>query len=158
MVFHCIFLYGSGFLVYDVTNRSSFENLDHWMTEVETYITKGDAVKMLVGNKIDMVSLFFVSNTFCFATCTSLSFCVSCWSIFIFKVQNITRCSQLVVSLFLLLSFRSQVFFCFAFSQTVKFLAKMVWNSRSATVLFSSRLVRKQRKVCSAHLRNSLRR
>ncbi|VDL80778.1 unnamed protein product [Nippostrongylus brasiliensis] len=24
------------------------------MTEVETYITKGDAVKMLVGNKIDM--------------------------------------------------------------------------------------------------------
>ncbi|EPB72709.1 Ras family protein [Ancylostoma ceylanicum] len=41
-------------IVYDVTNRSSFENLDHWMTEVETYITKGDAVKMLVGNKIDM--------------------------------------------------------------------------------------------------------
>ncbi|KAJ1368466.1 Ras- protein Rab-18, partial [Parelaphostrongylus tenuis] len=40
--------------VYDVTNRSSFENLNHWMTEVETYITKGDAVKMVVGNKIDM--------------------------------------------------------------------------------------------------------
>lgn len=40
--------------VYDVTNRSSFDNLDHWMTEVETYITKGDAVKMIVGNKIDM--------------------------------------------------------------------------------------------------------
>lgn len=41
--------------MYDVTNRSSFDNLDHWMTEVETYITKGDAVKMIVGNKIDMV-------------------------------------------------------------------------------------------------------
>ncbi|CAI5445666.1 unnamed protein product [Caenorhabditis angaria] len=40
--------------VYDVTNRSSFEKLAHWMTEVDTYCTKEDAVKMLVANKIDM--------------------------------------------------------------------------------------------------------
>ncbi|CAI4231251.1 unnamed protein product [Auanema sp. JU1783] len=40
--------------VFDVTNRSSFERLDHWMTEVDTYSTKGEAVKMVVANKIDM--------------------------------------------------------------------------------------------------------
>lgn len=42
--------------VYDVTNRSTFEHLDHWMNEVDTYSTKADTVKMLVGNKIDMVN------------------------------------------------------------------------------------------------------
>lgn len=40
--------------VYDVTSRTTFDHLDHWMTEVDTYSTKSDAVKMLVGNKIDM--------------------------------------------------------------------------------------------------------
>lgn len=40
--------------VYDVTSRASFEKLDHWMSEVDIYSTKGDAVKMLVANKIDM--------------------------------------------------------------------------------------------------------
>ncbi|KAL3095453.1 hypothetical protein niasHS_007552 [Heterodera schachtii] len=40
-------------LVYDVSNRPSFENLDHWLLEVDTYCTKSDTVKMLVGNKID---------------------------------------------------------------------------------------------------------
>jgi Ras-related protein Rab-18 len=43
-------------LVYDVSNRSSFENLEHWLLEVDTYCTRSDAVKMLVGNKIDTVS------------------------------------------------------------------------------------------------------
>lgn len=43
--------------VYDVTNRSSFERLEHWMTEVDTYSTRGEAVKMLVANKIDMVTI-----------------------------------------------------------------------------------------------------
>lgn len=46
--------------VYDVTSRSSFERLDHWMTEVDTYSTKGEAVKMLVGNKIDMVNNYLL--------------------------------------------------------------------------------------------------
>jgi len=40
-------------LVYDVSCRSSFENLEHWLLEVDTYCTRSDAVKMLVGNKID---------------------------------------------------------------------------------------------------------
>uniref|UniRef100_A0A1I7Z5U6 small monomeric GTPase n=1 Tax=Steinernema glaseri TaxID=37863 RepID=A0A1I7Z5U6_9BILA len=39
--------------VYDVSSRQTFDRLDHWMTEVDTYSTKCDAVKMLVANKID---------------------------------------------------------------------------------------------------------
>lgn len=39
--------------VYDVGSRATFEKLDHWIVEVDTYCTKADAVKMLVGNKID---------------------------------------------------------------------------------------------------------
>ncbi|VDN51884.1 unnamed protein product [Dracunculus medinensis] len=42
--------------VYDVSSRSSFARLGHWMTEVDAYSTRSDAVKMLVGNKIDKVS------------------------------------------------------------------------------------------------------
>ncbi|KAL4002653.1 Ras-related protein Rab-18 [Acanthocheilonema viteae] len=42
--------------VYDVSNRQTFERLGHWMNEVDTYSTKTDAVKMLVGNKIDISS------------------------------------------------------------------------------------------------------
>lgn len=45
------------FSVYDVTNRSTMERLDHWLTETETYCTKGDAVRMVVANKIDMVKV-----------------------------------------------------------------------------------------------------
>lgn len=45
--------------MYDVTNRSTFDHLTHWMVEVDTYSTKSDAVKMLVGNKIDMGGLNF---------------------------------------------------------------------------------------------------
>jgi len=37
------------FIVYDVTNRTSFLNLKYWMTEIEKY----SAVKILIGNKID---------------------------------------------------------------------------------------------------------
>ncbi|VDK57549.1 unnamed protein product [Anisakis simplex] len=39
--------------VYDVTSRSSFERLDHWMNELDTYSTKNNVIKMLVANKID---------------------------------------------------------------------------------------------------------
>uniref|UniRef100_A0A915PWX0 RAB18 n=1 Tax=Setaria digitata TaxID=48799 RepID=A0A915PWX0_9BILA len=42
--------------VYDVSNRQTFERLGHWMNEVDTYSTKTDAVKMLIGNKIDISS------------------------------------------------------------------------------------------------------
>lgn len=40
-------------LVYDVTNQASFLKLNHWLTELETYCTRTNVVKMLVGNKID---------------------------------------------------------------------------------------------------------
>uniref|UniRef100_A0A8C6T9X4 small monomeric GTPase n=1 Tax=Neogobius melanostomus TaxID=47308 RepID=A0A8C6T9X4_9GOBI len=40
-------------LVYDVTKRDTFTKLDNWLNELETYTTRNDIVKMLVGNKID---------------------------------------------------------------------------------------------------------
>ncbi|XP_036375278.1 ras-related protein Rab-18-B [Megalops cyprinoides] len=40
-------------LVYDVTKRDSFTKLGNWLNELETYCTRNDLVKMLVGNKID---------------------------------------------------------------------------------------------------------
>ncbi|NXY43941.1 RAB18 protein, partial [Ceuthmochares aereus] len=39
--------------VYDVTRRDTFVKLDNWLNELETYCTRNDIVKMLVGNKID---------------------------------------------------------------------------------------------------------
>eukprot|EP00923_Selenidium_pygospionis_P016196 GHVN01028371.1.p1 GENE.GHVN01028371.1~~GHVN01028371.1.p1 ORF type:complete len:206 (+),score=22.93 GHVN01028371.1:97-714(+) len=40
-------------LVYDCTERTSFENLESWLEEVHKNSTNPDAVKMLVANKID---------------------------------------------------------------------------------------------------------
>jgi Ras-related protein Rab-18 len=40
-------------LLYDVTHAKSFENLDSWFKEVETYCSSGNVVKIVVGNKID---------------------------------------------------------------------------------------------------------
>uniref|UniRef100_A0AAQ4PSJ1 RAB18B, member RAS oncogene family n=1 Tax=Gasterosteus aculeatus aculeatus TaxID=481459 RepID=A0AAQ4PSJ1_GASAC len=42
-------------LVYDVTKRETFTKLENWLNELETYTTRNDLVKMLVGNKIDRV-------------------------------------------------------------------------------------------------------
>ena len=42
-------------MVYDVTNRQTFAKLDMWLSEVDTYSTKPNIVRMLVGNKIDKV-------------------------------------------------------------------------------------------------------
>jgi len=42
-------------LVYDVTNRESFQKIDNWLNELETYSTNHDMIKMLVGNKCDML-------------------------------------------------------------------------------------------------------
>ncbi|KIO23452.1 hypothetical protein M407DRAFT_244759 [Tulasnella calospora MUT 4182] len=39
-------------LVYDVSNRESFEALPKWFTELETYVSP-NVVKVLVGNKVD---------------------------------------------------------------------------------------------------------
>lgn len=40
-------------LVYDVTNRETFEKIEDWLNELETYTTNTDMIKMLVGNKCD---------------------------------------------------------------------------------------------------------
>lgn len=43
--------------VYDVTRADSFENLERiWMKEVDIYSNIEDAVKMVVANKVDLVS------------------------------------------------------------------------------------------------------
>ena len=42
--------------VYDVSLRDSFDALEVWLNELDTYATKKDLIKMLVGNKIDKVS------------------------------------------------------------------------------------------------------
>ena len=46
--------------MYDVTCQSSFENLQTWLSECETYCTdQADSiVKLLVANKIDLVGRF----------------------------------------------------------------------------------------------------
>uniref|UniRef100_A0A8C5GNB3 Ras-related protein Rab-18-B n=1 Tax=Gouania willdenowi TaxID=441366 RepID=A0A8C5GNB3_GOUWI len=40
-------------IVYDVTKRDTFTKLENWLNELETYTTRNEIVKMLVGNKID---------------------------------------------------------------------------------------------------------
>ncbi|CAF1390938.1 unnamed protein product [Adineta steineri] len=40
-------------LVYDICNCQSFRQLDRWISELDTFSTKINVVKMLVGNKID---------------------------------------------------------------------------------------------------------
>jgi Ras-related protein Rab-18 len=40
-------------LVYDVNSRPSFDRLEAWIHELNTYSTKSNIIKMLVGNKID---------------------------------------------------------------------------------------------------------
>jgi len=43
-------------LVYDITNRASFDHLTTWFTELETYSTTPSVVTILVGNKLDRVT------------------------------------------------------------------------------------------------------
>ena len=51
-------------IVYDVTSRSSFENLQTWLSECENYGTDqaDNIVKLLVANKIDLVFLLVTRN------------------------------------------------------------------------------------------------
>ena len=43
--------------VYDVSAKQSFGALEVWLNELDTYASKKDIIKMLVGNKIDIVCL-----------------------------------------------------------------------------------------------------
>lgn len=45
-------------LVYDVSNYNTFSKLETWLNELEIYSTKRNIIKMVVGNKIDVVSFF----------------------------------------------------------------------------------------------------
>lgn len=49
-------------LVYDVTSRESFQKIEDWITELETYSTNPDIKKILVGNKCDMEGERMVSR------------------------------------------------------------------------------------------------
>ena len=40
-------------VVYDITNRESFENVKMWMTEVDT-LASADVCRLIVGNKSDL--------------------------------------------------------------------------------------------------------
>ncbi|TGZ37165.1 hypothetical protein CRM22_011355 [Opisthorchis felineus] len=42
-------------IVYDVSNRGSFDRLPNWMEELKTFSSHHDMVRMLVGNKIDHI-------------------------------------------------------------------------------------------------------
>lgn len=55
---NCLTYFLALVIVYDVTRRETFTNLsDVWAKEVELFSTNQDCVKMLVGNKVDRVSL-----------------------------------------------------------------------------------------------------
>ena len=41
--------------VYDTSRRDTFQHLNQWLQEVEMYCPGRNAVKLLVGNKIDLV-------------------------------------------------------------------------------------------------------
>lgn len=43
-------------LVYDVTNKSTFQKLDLWLNELDMYETLPNMAKMAVGNKIDQTN------------------------------------------------------------------------------------------------------
>ncbi|KAF8976318.1 hypothetical protein BGZ46_008359 [Entomortierella lignicola] len=43
-------------LVYDVSNRDSFNDLQTWFNELDTYCSSKEVVRMIVGNKVDKES------------------------------------------------------------------------------------------------------
>uniref|UniRef100_A0A3Q0TD22 small monomeric GTPase n=1 Tax=Amphilophus citrinellus TaxID=61819 RepID=A0A3Q0TD22_AMPCI len=45
-------------LLYDITNKASFDNIRAWLTEIHEY-AQSNVVIMLLGNKADMISILF---------------------------------------------------------------------------------------------------
>lgn len=48
-------------IVYDVSRRQTFERVEQWLQELDAYVNRTDVVKMIVGNKIDLVRVTFCS-------------------------------------------------------------------------------------------------
>eukprot|EP01065_Artemidia_motanka_P036375 TRINITY_DN442_c6_g2_i7.p1 TRINITY_DN442_c6_g2~~TRINITY_DN442_c6_g2_i7.p1 ORF type:complete len:213 (+),score=58.89 TRINITY_DN442_c6_g2_i7:105-743(+) len=44
-------------LVYDITERQTFENVERWLKEIDTFKSFADVRKMLVGNKLDLAQV-----------------------------------------------------------------------------------------------------
>lgn len=55
--------------MFDVSSASTFARLETWLEELDTYSTKNNIVKMIVGNKIDVVRLLILV----------IELCVNCW-------------------------------------------------------------------------------
>lgn len=49
-------------LVYDVSNYGSFVKLEMWLNELETYSTRNNLIKMVVGNKVDKVRVVSIPH------------------------------------------------------------------------------------------------
>ena len=47
-------------LVYDITNRKSFENIQKWIDEINTYAMNDKVTILIVGNKEDLFQRYFV--------------------------------------------------------------------------------------------------
>ncbi|KAI8054049.1 P-loop containing nucleoside triphosphate hydrolase protein [Syncephalis plumigaleata] len=49
-------------VIYDVTNRDTFDELNNWLQELNLYTNNGNIIKMIVGNKVDKESDRVVSR------------------------------------------------------------------------------------------------
>merc|ERR1712226_111337 len=50
-------------LVYDATNRASFDHVEQWLGQIQQHHECGpDTIKILIGNKTDMTSKLVVSE------------------------------------------------------------------------------------------------
>ena len=43
-------------LMYDITNRTTYNNIKHWLNEIDIYCTNQNYIKLLIGNKLDLLS------------------------------------------------------------------------------------------------------
>lgn len=50
--------------MYDITQRETFIDLKNWMLELESHADIHSSIKMVVGNKLDHVSLIFIPDLF----------------------------------------------------------------------------------------------
>lgn len=52
-------------LVYDISNRESFENCSKWLEETRNFTSK-DVIIVLIGNKADLDNRFHLEKKFIF--------------------------------------------------------------------------------------------